>query len=245
MEYTSIFPDAPGGNESTAAQLFDVTEQLIWGMKMHYSRVLEVAREHSDRSEGTADGPDPRYKTRCVELVADIGAFVGTVHRLRSVVDRLPGDVEMRSNKRTFADRVKGVDVARHHLEHIDQSVFRIAGSGRTALGAVSWWKLDQDGAHAQCCVLLPGHPVTGQQAITRVPGVYRDSIDHIWVSIAEADFNLSDVYYAVLELELQLRSWGQRQELNDWPALRTWSPARAKPAQDVTPRSRDEGGQV
>jgi hypothetical protein len=71
---------------------------------------------------------------------------------------------------------------------------------------------------------IVPGTLAVGKgQAVTRVPSRMRGDVDHFWVVLGAAEFNVSDAYWATVDLEKRLRAWSQDQQRDGWPALRAW----------------------
>jgi len=220
-----MFPGANAGGRREFVLLLDAIRQLVLATRLHYRRIQEAAIYHgrlSDEPEtqGAEFDEIQRAKTEThVAIVADVGALIGTIHRLRSLVKRLPGGKETRLAKRAFVAEVKDLEEARHQLEHLDTAIAQISGTGEGAFGAVSWWERLGDG-HGRWVAFFPGTMAEGAQAVSRRPSVMRSRVDHVWASIAGRNLNVSEAYLAVVRLEERLREWGMSQDEGGWPCL-------------------------
>lgn len=137
--------------------------------------------------------------------MADCGAFIGTIQRLRRVVKRLPG-AELRLARRAFEATVRQHEDARHNLEHPDTAIPEIAPTGQGALGALAWLYLDGSGLRIMS--LFPGHVAAGAQSQIRMQQSIRPPVDHIWITIGDAHYYLTSAADAVDQLSERLQIW-------------------------------------
>ena len=219
-----IFPPTPAKARRESVLVLDAIEQLIGAAHVHYRRIQAAAMHINDLQEA-AESEATRLGTRAnnVSIVADIGALIGTIQRLRGLVKRLPGDASTRLAKRAFAAGAKEVQKPRHHLEHLDSAMRDISETGQGAFGAVSWWYRTGE-KDVRCAAFIPGTLAVGKAHVaTRVPKPEQITyaIGHVWASIAGSHFNVSAAFRAVTELEGRLREWGAEQAGEGWPSLR------------------------
>ena len=219
-----IFPPTPAKARRDLVLLLDAIEQLIGAAHVHYRRVQGVALQINDLQEAAESGAN-RLSTRAnhVSIVADIGALIGTIHRLRGLVKRLPGDASTRLAKRAFEAGDREVQEPRHHLEHLDSAIREISETSQGAFGAVSWWYRIGE-KDVRCTAFIPGTIAVGKaQFATRVPkpAHITEAIGHVWASIAGSHFNVSASFRAVIELECRPREWGSAQAAEEWPSPR------------------------
>lgn len=216
-----IFPPTATARRELVLVL-DSIEQLIEATHLHYRRIQAAAAQLGALLK-EEDSDEIRLLRRADQtaIVADIGALIGTIHRLRWMVKRLPGDDNMRLAKRAFEAQVKELEAARHHLEHLDRAIRDIADTGQGAFGAVSWWERVDDG-QIRCTMFAPGTMAVGEElGVTKVPGALRERIDHVQTFIAGRHLDVSAAFWAVKRLEERLRAWGSSQVTEGWPALK------------------------
>ena len=221
--FQPVFPPTPATAQRDSVLVFYAIEQLISATRLHYRRIQIAARGISDLQE-SAESETKRLKQRAnqVAIVADIGALIGTIQRLRGLVERLPGGSGMRLARRAFAASSKEVKEPRHHLEHLDSAIRDISESGQGAFGAVSWWYRTGE-KEVKCSAFIPGTIAVGKglfQTRAPKPESITEEVGHIWASIAGSHFNVSAVFWSVTELESRLREWGAAQAEEDWPAI-------------------------
>lgn len=216
-----VFPPTPAKARREGVLILDAVEQLIGAAHVHYRRIQGAAM-HINNLQEVAESEAVRLINRAnhVSIVADIGALIGTIQRLRGLVKRLPGGASIRLTKRAFEASVREVQEPRHHLEHLDSALKEISETGQGAFGAVSWWYRTGE-KDVKCTFFMPGTVAVGKGlGVTRVPRQISDEIDHIWTSIAGSEMNVTSAFRAVQELEGRLRKWGVEQAAKEWPSL-------------------------
>jgi hypothetical protein len=219
---TEVFAAPPPDAPRELFLLFDAIEQLCSAAHIHYGRMQAIARLMTELSLH-ADETRPAREAARAAIIADTGGLVGTLQRLRLLTRRLPGDSAIRVARKAFEATVRSLQPARHHLEHLDERIPDIAPTGHGAFGSVSWWRM-VDSRTMKCVAIIPGTLAVGKgQAVTRVPSCMRGDVDHFWVVLGAAELNVSDAYWATVELEKRLRAWSEEQRRNGWPALRAW----------------------
>jgi len=219
---TEVFAAPPADAPRELVLAFDAIEQLCSAAHIHYGRMQAIARFMTDISLHD-DETRPARETARAAIIADTGALVGTFQRLRLLTRRLPGDGAMRVARKAFEATVRSLEPARHHLEHLDERIREIAPTGHAAFGSVSWWRRGE-GRTIKWMAIVPGTLAVGKgQAVTRVPSRMRGDVDHFWVVLGATEFNVSDAYWATVDLEKRLRAWSQDQQRDGWPALRAW----------------------
>ena len=217
----ALFDPTPADSRRELVLVLDAVEQLIAASHLHYRRIQAAAIHFGTLPEEShSDDIGSEKRATQVAIVADIGAFIGTLHRLRLLARRIPGDKETRLAKRAFEAEVRQSAEARHQLEHLDTAVDEISHTGEGAFGAVSWWE-SLGGGKGRWVAFFPGTMAEGAEAVTRKPAVLRERIDNIWCSIAGRHLNVSAMYIAVTHLEARLKKWNESQAAMGWPALK------------------------
>ena len=221
-----VFPPVGVGARRELVLLLDAIEQLIWASRLHYERIQQSAiRDGALSDQRTAQGEGSEaarqgMRETGIAIVADVGALIGTIHRLRLLVNRLPGDPKTRLAKRAFEAEVKELEAARHELEHLDTAILGISQTGQGAFGTVSWLER-LGGGLARCVSMFPGTLAKDAQGPAQALRRIRTRIDHVKARIAGADLNVTEAYIAVTRLEARLREWAESQAEQDWPALK------------------------
>ena len=213
-----MFPKLPADTPRRTQLFLDAIEYLIAGGRHHYDlmRGLGYAKAKDATPE---DEPSALSSDKMAVMVAQVTAFLNTVNRLRSLLQQIPADDEMRVIRKAFISQVAAVEPVRHHLEHLNTAIPATVDTGSGAFGAISWW-FEKDHERLLWFTMIPGHVGQGQQSYTKMPGEMRDEIDHFWVTIASQIFDVSNVYYALVRLEESIIDWSGRQAEDGWPVL-------------------------
>lgn len=200
-----MFLGRPEAARPAQELLWDAIELLIPIASLNYQRVLADAAAHSD-----AVGQDEeRTGAARVALVADVTAFIGTLDRLRRLVAKLGGADQVKIARSAFLSVVADYEDARHHLEHLDGAVERLAAKPVAALAMVTWWE-HRDG-HLMAQLLIPGTIRVAMQPHIIVPGEMRPPVDHVTAFIAGAGYDLTRAHDALLALWERLRAWSEQ----------------------------------
>lgn len=200
-----VFLGRPDAARPAQELLWDAIELLVPIASLNYQRVLADAAAHTD-----AVGQDEkRTDAARVALVADVTAFIGTLDRLRRLIAKLGGAAEVKIARGAFLSVVADYEDARHHLEHLDGAVERLAAEPVAALAMVTWWEL-KDG-HMLAQFLIPGTIRVAMQPQVIVPGDVRPPVDHVTAFIAGAGYDLTRAHDALLALWERLREWSEQ----------------------------------
>lgn len=140
---SKIFEGMRAGERAQALYM-DVVEQLIPAIHLHYERLRWAAKLFAD-----PEVDETTLSVLRITLIAESGAIIGAVERPRKVVGRLRGDPDIRLAKRAFEASISKIKAARHHLEHPDTAIPKIADTGEAALGSISWWSINEDGSQS------------------------------------------------------------------------------------------------
>ena len=176
----------------------DAVEVLIPAARLSYERMQLEATAFLNAA------PADQIPLR-VALVSDAAAFIGGVQRLRLVVARLGGDRQLRLAKKAFESAIQAYEPARHHFEHLDEQIPRIASSGQGAFGGISWWSVSEDG-NGLWTGFIPGTAARSSSALhTRVPSEIRGIADHFWFVVAGEPYHLTAAYDALQRLDDRL----------------------------------------
>jgi hypothetical protein len=169
---TAIFASRPRDLTRQEELYFDALELLIPACLLAYARMVQEAVDSSDEGDGATLRHEQMELVHDA-LISDMVQFIGTTERLRKIVKRLPSKpVEMRVAKRLFESVARVSEDARHHFEHLDDAIPRIAASGHGAFGGLTWWLPPVDDGIEQ--VLMVGY-VPGTLAVAE--GVLRSRV--------------------------------------------------------------------
>ncbi len=236
MRWGKVFDALPQGLSRSETLFFDAVDLLIPAALLQYSRMQQAALEYAilhSRQEQHSETIRDQISDLQAIIMADAGSFVATVQRLRRAVSRLRGDPEIRTAKGAFEAAVRPYEQGRHHLEHLDTSIPKIASGPGPALGTIGWWYVEAEPSKAVYAIILaPGHLAPGFVAGMRVPGSYRPPVDHLWTTIAGADYYLTGAADAVVALAERLRQWSTQ-----WASER---PASSRPFEEPSPSDVD-----
>ena len=215
-----VFEGLPPGLSREETLFFDAVDLLIPACQLQYGRIVELAAAYTEASDAAnADGASreqARDDTQLLQamLMADAGAFVATVQRLRRVVHRLRGDDAMRLAKHAFESAIKPYEEARHYLEHLDTAIPAVVPTGHGALGAMSWFYVQPETNDFRSVFIIPGHLAPGAMATIRMERSGRAPVDHVWATIGGADYYLTGAADSVERLRERLAGWSK-----GWPA--------------------------
>jgi hypothetical protein len=144
-------------------------------------------------------------------LISDMVHFIGTTERLRKIVNRLPSKpADVRLAKRAFESVARASEDARHHFEHLDDAIPRIAASGHGAFGGITWWVPPSDEGDQQVRMVghVPGTLAVGEGVLrARTPSSIRYPADVFMAVVGGADYDLTAAHDAIVSLEARLRS--------------------------------------
>jgi len=221
-----VFPQRPTDTPRPLTLLLDAVDQMVLASELHYERLLGAALRDgflTDSAPAGTKSDDARreLKRGQVEIVADLGGFIGTIHRLRRLMDRFPGDRDTRPLKKEFIASVRDLEVARHHLEHLEKAILDPLSNSEGAFGAISWWRI-VDERTLVLTFFFPGTATKGAEVLNRRPTSMRGAVDHVWARVAGQNLNVTETYLAVVKLEEGLRRWGASQAEQGWPSLAT-----------------------
>jgi hypothetical protein len=221
-----VFPQRPTDTPRPLILLLDAVDQMVLASELHYDRLLGALLRYGSLTDSApaatkSDDAHRELKRAQVEIVADLGGFIGTIHRLRRLMDRFPGDRGARPLKKEFIASVCDLEVARHRLEHLEKAIFEPLSTSEGAFGAISWWRI-VDEHTIVLSFLFPGTATKEAEAINRRPTSMKGPVDHVWARVAGQDIQVTETYLAVVKLEDGLRQWGTSQAAQGWPSLAT-----------------------
>lgn len=101
-----------------------------------------------------------------VTAIADAWLIVDVVHRLRSMLQQMPGWKTKAAGARLFERRTQDVETLRHFMQHINNEVGRLLVSGVPLLGFIQWVALVAPDGKACAYMLVPGTVGTFEQDI-------------------------------------------------------------------------------
>ena len=219
MAWGKVLVGLPDGLTREQTLFFDAVDLLIPACQLQYSRMREAAAHYSELQNVLSELPDgdddaERLRNLSIDvqtvLIADSGSFVATVQRLRRVVNRLRGDPDLRLAKKAFESRVAANEEARHYLEHLDTAIPAVVPTGHGALGSMAWHFVDETD-RAGAMFIIPGHLGAGATAGIRMASSIRRPVDHLWATIAGADYYLTGAADAVDALRDRLDRWSRQ----------------------------------
>ena len=215
VPWGKVLEALPDGLSREAVLFFDAVDLLIPACQLQYARITEIAAAYTVAQDLIAASDDEVEAARLRDQTADMqamvmtdaGSFVSSIQRLRRVVKRLRGDDALRIAKKAFEAAVSSYEPARHHLEHLDTAIPAIVPTGHGALGAMSWFFVSQDDS-LRSIFIIPGHLGEGANATIRMESSFRRPVDHVWITIAGADYYLTGAADAVDRLRERLAAW-------------------------------------
>ncbi len=218
VAWGKVFHALPPNLSRAETLFFDAVDLLIPACALQYGRMRQAATWYSELQQaiasagdrGSTEDADPEAVDVQAILLADAGAFVATVQRLRRVVNRLRGDSALRIAKKAFEATVSQYEEARHYLEHLDSAIPAIVPTGHGALGSMAWHYLSDEDEHA-AMFIIPGHLGEGATATIRMEASFRRPVDHIWATIGGVDYYLTGAADAVNSLRSRLSTWSEQ----------------------------------
>jgi hypothetical protein len=205
----------PAGLTREQQLFFDAVDLLIPACQLQYQRMRQTAAAYSDLQDSLDSSGDEITSQQLRDeatdiravLLADEGSFAATIQRLRGVMNRLPGDPEIRIAKKAFEATVGAYEEARHYMEHLDTAIPKIVPTGHGALGGMAWHYMPMPD-DLPMMFIIPGHLGAGATVGMRAAGSVKPPVDHIWATIGGADYQLTGAADAVDRLRERLAEW-------------------------------------
>lgn len=91
-----------------------------------------------------------------VEATSDAWSFIDSLHRLRELVQQLPGLRHHETAVQVFLKSTRAVDEFRNYVQHFRNGIDRFAAAERPLWGALSWPE-GTDLEAGRCPIIVPG----------------------------------------------------------------------------------------
>lgn len=101
-----------------------------------------------------------------VGALTDAWTIVDAVHRLRSLLQQMPGWRKNAAGARAFAEHTKDVEGLRHFMQHLNNEVKPLVATGVPLLGFIQWVAKMSESGPSTAFMLVPGTVGTFEQDV-------------------------------------------------------------------------------
>ncbi len=140
---------------------------------------------------------------------ADAWSIVDSVHRLRGLLDQLPGVKKKRSlGFRRFREETAAVEDFRHFIQHLRNEVPDLAAGQLAVMGTLSWCVLrDPAGGELSVCSCTPGPRFRESRVALQNPigRPFGGPVDYVALQLGERRLDLSELVFITRHLGAQL----------------------------------------
>ncbi len=207
----------PTGLDRRRVLYIDAVETCFEMIDAAYTRLLGLIV--------TRWSPEGRGAPDLMPALAEAWSVVDWVHRLRRLLDQMPGIKKRAVGYQLFWRRSKGVEDLRHMIQHLDRRIDEVAAGGYPAMGTLAWYMfLDAPGGGVLKCAIgffVPGRLFKTTLTVDDASGKrLRAAVDHVTLRTSTTQVSISDVVLAVLDLASAFEAAVGRQlemEEPDW----------------------------
>lgn len=153
-----------------------------------------ITTEMSKKDLGLAPSP-------FVGPFSDAWLIVDSVHRLREILEQMPGFAKRKSPPyQVFRRSTLGVKDFRHTIQHLRNELDVMAANGCPVWGVLNWVAVtDPEAGLVRSCVIAAGRIISGQHPLCNPLGKAIESpVDHITLHCKHKCVSLSDTIRSV-----------------------------------------------
>jgi hypothetical protein len=180
---------------------FEATRFTIDTIDLAYLRLAETLPR---LTRNIQDG-DSQGLPSSVSAMLDAWAIVDSLHRLRGLIEGLPGlKAKMRRPEvRSFLENTANVSGLRNTIQHLNTGISGVVDDKNwSVFGSLSWLIVEPETNRILSCVYLPGTP-TGSHPVINPAGrrVWRFPVDSITIEQSGISVGVSDAVRSVARL--------------------------------------------
>ncbi len=146
-------------------------------------------------------------------IFLDAWSIIDSVHRLRGILDQMPGLSKGKSPKyQLFRRKTQEVEEFRHTVQHLNHELREMAKNGWPVWGVLDWvTAIDSKGGVFRSSMIVSGRCLSGEHPICNPLGKDIElPVDHVTLHLKDLALSLSDtmrsVRAVVLPIEKTLR---------------------------------------
>jgi hypothetical protein len=135
-------------------------------------------------------------RTKILDAVQDAWSIVDSVHRLRSLLQHMPGMKQKSPSLQLFYRRTAEIESLRNCVQHLDRAIDDLVTLGAPVWGTLSWLAvIDTSAKIVRCCTIVAGtifdatHPILNPAGKATISG-----IDEITLSAGGTTIRLNEV---------------------------------------------------
>jgi hypothetical protein len=182
---------------------------------------------------------------RIVEAISDSWTIVDSAHRLRELVQQVPGLKQNDSNLQTFLRSTEAVERLRHFVQHLRSGIDSFVSRRMPLWGTVSWSRIDPASHLPENHIIIPGTFYKGVSAHGCTFDREKWSfVERIVLHAGSARVDLAAVFERVAAFSVWFQRWfeaangtGEREGSDTHVAI-TVSPSPQDHVTDPTPAS-------
>ncbi len=136
-----------------------------------------------------------------VEPFLDAWSIVDSVHRLRQLLEQMPGLKKAKSPPyQLFLRKTSPVEQFRHAIQHLRNELDRMSSQRWPVWGVLDWVAvIDPNEGLLRCCVMTPGKIIDGKYPVCNPLGKEIERpVDHITLQYKQDRLGLSDTMRSV-----------------------------------------------
>ncbi|MGO9095455.1 MAG: hypothetical protein ACLQGV_09550 [Bryobacteraceae bacterium] len=179
----------------------EATRFTIDTIDLAYLRLAETL----PRLAANIEDGDLQGHPSSVSAMLDAWAIMDSLHRLRGIIEALPGlQAKKRNPKvRSFLENTANVPPLRNTIQHLNTEISGVVEDKNWAVfGSLSWVIVEPEVSRLLSCFYLPGTP-TGSHSVINPVGrrLWRSPVDSITIERSGISVNVSDAVRSVSRL--------------------------------------------
>ena len=188
----------PDKSDPRRAMFLDGIRYSVEMADLAYGRLQSGLQALS--TENDTDGSQ-EHASLFVEPFLDAWSIVDSIHRLRELLEHMPGSKKAKSpSYQLFARKTLPVRQFRNAIQHLRKELRQVSSPTWPVWGVLDWVTvIDAKKGLLRCCVMTAGRNITGEYPVCNPLGKkIRGLVDHITLQYKEDRLPISDTVRAV-----------------------------------------------
>jgi hypothetical protein len=151
---------------------------------------LAMSGKDSEEDSGNLD------HLAVLSAVQDAWSIVDSLHRLRGLLQQMPGIKQNTPNMRVFRQQTDKVEDLRNGVQHLNQQIHNLVSANQTAWGSLSWFASSGPNSRTGTVGLLVAGTVftiEGHPMVNPAGKQVHSLVDHVTLTAYEHSLDLSD----------------------------------------------------
>lgn len=158
-----------------------------------HARLQQTLYRLTTRGKEPEQDPD---HSDVLSAVQDAWSIVDSLHRLRGLLQQMPGIKQNTPSMRVFRQQTDKVEDLRNGVQHLNQQIHRLVSANQTAWGSLSWFALPEPNSKTGTIgVLVAGTVFTteGHPMVNPIGKQVHSLVDYVTLTAYEHSLDLSD----------------------------------------------------